>query len=57
MDLYLSKTTNFQNNMEAIAVAQASLHIAMKCEEVYPPSIKSWTPDSDQIKKILNYEA
>lgn len=43
--------------MEAISVAQASLHIAMKYEEIYPPSLKSWTPDSEQIKKILMYEA
>jgi hypothetical protein len=57
MDLYLSKNTNFQNNMEAIAVAQAALHISMKYEEIYPPSLKSWTPDSDQIKRILMYEA
>lgn len=37
LDLYFSKNTNFQNNIEAIAVAQASLHIAMKYEEIYPP--------------------
>jgi hypothetical protein len=43
--------------MEAIAVAQAALHISMKYEEIYPPSLKSWTPDSDQIKRILMYEA
>lgn len=43
--------------MEAIAIAQASLHIAMKYEEIYPPSLKLWTPDSEQIRKILMYEA
>ena len=32
MDLYLSKTTNFQNSMDAVPVAQACLHIAMKYE-------------------------
>ncbi len=54
MDFYLSKTSNFQNTMEAIAVAQASLHIAMKFEEIYPVPLKEWTPDSEQVKKILN---
>jgi hypothetical protein len=43
--------------MEAIAVAQAALHISMKYEEIYPPSLKSWSPDSEQIKRILTYEA
>ena len=53
----MSKNTNFQENMEAISVAQACLHLAMKYEEIYPPSLKSWTPNLEQIKRILTYEA
>ena len=57
LDFYMSKNTNFQENMEAISVAQACLHLAMKYEEIYPPSLKSWTPNLEQIKRILMYEA
>lgn len=37
MDMYFSRCSNLKDQLEAVYVAQASLFIAMKYEEIYPP--------------------
>lgn len=56
MDMYFSRCSNIKDQMEAVYVAQASLFIAMKYEEIYPPELADWVAGIHH-KEIIRIEA
>jgi hypothetical protein len=56
MDLYFSKVYAFKDQYETVVVAQASLFMAMKYEEIYPPELGEWV-DHRHKQDIVQMEA
>lgn len=56
LDLYLARHPMLQDQLEAVAAAQACLFIAMKFEEIYPPDLEDWVERRHR-QDVLKLEA